>query len=452
MLCLFYLSLTLLSRGVQKDAEAYATNSAGIVDENLKQAYLDSVWTEPVIDILGTSYTYQQVKESELGLGLDLKGGMHVTLEVSPVEIIRSLSGGSKDPGFLKALERAKELQRQSQDNFVNLFYQAYREVEPQGKLSTIFTNAANKGRISFESTDAEVLAVINEEVENAIGRSFNILRTRIDKFGVTQPNIQRLQGTGRIQIELPGVDNPDRVRKLLQGMAKLEFWEVWSPNEFGPYLAQLNEYLVKEEARNKTATAATTTPAAQQDVLSQAAAPATPGDTSSLAQQLAGEAAGTDSAATAADTTGLQQSSQLARLFTQLPNGIGSNVRDTARVNALLARPEVRGLFPPNMRFLWSVKPIQGLNNQAFVELYAIKKGRDGKAPVTGEYISDANQDFDQGGRPEVSMGMNLVGASRSTGNACSAGRVLALPAGSAGHSPGPCRARSSRCRWAVG
>jgi SecD/SecF fusion protein len=412
VLCLFYLSLTLISRGVQREAQTFATDpETGIVDERRKQAYLDSVWTEPVFNFLGASYTYQQVKESELGLGLDLKGGMHVTLEVSPIEIIRSLSGNSKDPGFLKALDRAQEMQRRSQDNFVNLFYQSYREVEPQGRLSAIFTNAANKGRISYESTDADVLRVINDEVDDAIARSFNILRTRIDRFGVTQPNIQRLQGTGRIQIELPGVDNPDRVRKLLSGMAKLEFWEVWSPNEFGPYLSQLNDYLVREEAATKVASPSAGTAVQQDDVLARAAAPAA-GDTASLAQQLeAGEAAADPSVA---DTLGMQQSSQLARLFTQLPGGIGSNVRDTARVNALLRKPEVRGIFPPNMQFVWSVKPIRGANNQDFVELHAIKKGRDGRAPVTGEFISDATQDFDQGGRPEVSMAMNLAGAKK--------------------------------------
>lgn len=413
VLCLFYLSLTLISRGVQKDAEAYATSATGIVDENRKQAYLDSVWTEPVFNFLGAQYTYQQVKESELGLGLDLKGGMHVTLEVSPVEIIRSLAGNSKDPSFQQALSRAQEMQKTSTDNFVNLFYQAYREANPDGRLSTIFTNAANKGRISYESTDAEVISVINDEVEDAIGRSFNILRTRIDRFGVNQPNIQRLEGTGRIQIELPGVDNPDRVRKLLQGMAKLEFWEVWSPSEFAPYFSQINDYLLKEEAANKLAAAGQTKPAAtQDDVLSQAAAPAAASDTSSLASQLERDAASADT--TASDSLATQQSSLLARLFTQLPNGIGSSVRDTARVNALFAKPEIRTLFPPNMKFLWSVKPIKGLDNQDFVELYAIKKGRDGKAPVTGEFISDATQDFDQGGSPEVSMAMNLTGAKK--------------------------------------
>ncbi|PRY16296.1 SecD/SecF fusion protein [Pontibacter ummariensis] len=431
-LCLYYLSFSFIARSVQNRAELYATDAQGNVDLIRKQAYLDSVWKEPVF--LGL--TYQEVKENELGLGLDLKGGMHVVLEVSPVEIIKALSGNSKDPNFLRALERAQEMQANSQERFTTLFLEAYNEVEPDGRLSRIFSNTANRGRISYESTNEEVIEVINQEVDDAVDRSFNILRTRIDRFGVTQPNIQR-QGAGRIQIELPGVDNPDRVRNLLQGMANLEFWEVWSPQEFGPYFVQLGQYLDEQQKAGKLniATGApTTTDAtgdvsiveeAEQDVLAQAAA-----NDTIVSDSAAIAAATVDTAATALDSLANNtQGGVLASLFTQMPGGIGANVRDTAKINDIFSRPEVRAMFPSNMKFLWAVKPIQGDAGQEYVEFYAIKKGRDGRAPLTGDVINDARQDFDQTGRPEITMTMNPTGAkqwARLTGN--NVGRQVAI------------------------
>ncbi|WP_018476937.1 protein translocase subunit SecDF [Pontibacter roseus] len=421
-LCLYYLSFSFVASSVQKDAEAYATDAQGNVDHAKKQSYLDSVWKEPVYNFLGAEYTYQEVKENELGLGLDLRGGMHVVLEVSPVEIVKSLSGNSKDPNFLKAIARAQEMQKNSQEKFTTLFAEAYREVEPDGRLSRIFSNNANRGKISYESSNADVIKVIDQEVEDAIERSFNILRTRVDKFGVNQPNIQRLKGSGRIQIELPGIDNPDRVRKLLQGMANLEFWEVWTPQEFSPYFTQLDDHLTKQEKagnlnlgtastqKSLTDSSAQTTvqDAAADDVLAQAAA--TPTDSGAIASA---DQPKTDSAA-GLDSLAMAQNSVLSRLFTQMPGGIGANVRDTARINDIFARPDVRAIFPPNMKFLWGVKPLVGDNRQEFVELYAIKKGRDGKAPMTGEAVNDARQDFDQNGRPEINMTMTPAGAKR--------------------------------------
>ncbi|WP_162427618.1 protein translocase subunit SecDF [Pontibacter pudoricolor] len=425
-LCLYFLSFSFVAHNVQKDAEAFATDAQGNIDLVKKQDYLDSIWKEPVF--LG--YTYQEIKENELGLGLDLKGGMHVVLEVSPVEIIKSMSGNSKDPNFLKALARAQELQKNSQERFTTLFAQAYREVEPDGRLSRIFSNSANRGKISYESSNKEVIDIIDKEVEDAIGRSFNILRTRIDKFGVNQPNIQRLKGSGRIQIELPGIDNPERVRKLLQGMANLEFWEVWSPQEFSPYFMQLNEYLTQQEKAGNLNLRETETKnplkaaAAKGDVLAQAAA----SDSNAVAASDT-TAKDTAAAALAAADSLANQAGPLARLFTQLPNGIGANVRDTAKINDIFARPDVRAIFPPNMKFLWDVKPIAGDNRQEFVELYAVKKGRDGKAPLSGDAINDARQDFDQQGRPEINMTMNPTGAkkwARLTGN--NVGRQIAI------------------------
>ncbi len=403
-LCLYYLHFTLVSRNIEQDATEAATSAKGEVNAYKRQQYLDSVWRVPVYNFLGAEYTYQEIKESELGLGLDLKGGMHVTLEVSPVEIIRAMAGSRKDQAFEQALTNTQKLQATSQDNFVDLFYRSYRDIQPNAKLATIFASSTTRN-LTYNSSDQDVINEIKREVNDAVARSFNILRTRIDKFGVNQPNIQHLKGTNRIQIELPGVDNPERVRKLLQGTANLEFWEVWNYNEFGPSFIQLNDYLVKQEAHNKLIGASTPAP---NNALTQAA-DTTAADSTNLAAQLA-----KTSPDASADSLNANQSTLLARLFTQLPSGLGTNVRDTARVNALFAKSEVKSLFPQNLKFAWGVKPIIANDGAEFLELYAIKKGRDGKAPLTGEFIADARQDFDQSGRPEITMSMNAAGSKR--------------------------------------
>ncbi|WP_324675920.1 protein translocase subunit SecDF [Hymenobacter sp. GOD-10R] len=401
VLCIYFLTFTFVSRGVQQKAVVYGTRN-GKLDERLRQHYLDSVWRAPVFG----SYTYRDVRQSELGLGLDLKGGMHVTLEVSPVEIVRAMAGNSKDPAFNTALTRAQEQQKTNPSTpFTALFAQAYRSTSPDGKLARIFANTTNKSRgIDINSSNEKVIGAIDKEVEEAIDRSFNILRTRVDKFGVNQPNIQRVKGTGRIQIELPGVDNPDRVRKLLQGQAKLEFWEVWRQDEFGPYLAQLDQALTAKEASEKT----TTTGAAATTAADTTKATATAGDSTSLASQLAKKKSVADTA-NKATAAAAKQGSPLARLFT-MPGTLGANVRDTARVNALMASQEARAVLPPNLTFLWDVKP-KAVDGQEYLELYAIRKSREGVAPMGGEVVSDARQDYDQGGRPEVSMQMNPTG-----------------------------------------
>ncbi|MDQ3291088.1 MAG: protein translocase subunit SecD, partial [Bacteroidota bacterium] len=421
-LCAYYLSFTFVSKRVQREAEAYATDAKGNVNTNKKFAYLDSVRKEPVFNFLGIKYTYEEIQNSELSLGLDLKGGMHVVLEVSPVEIIKSMAGNSKDPSFLKALQLAHQRQTNSQAKFTTLFAQAYREINPTGRLATIFSNTANKGRINYNSSNEQVITAIDAEVSSAIDRSFNILQTRIDKFGVNQPNIQRLKSTDQIQIELPGVTDATRVRNLLQGTANLEFWEVWNAEEFSPYFAQLNAVLARQEAATKLAggkSANTAAKAGNDDVLSKAAAKPTidPLTGKAVSDSTANDTTKANTVASANDSTktdSLNQSSQLARLFTVLPGGLGTNVRDTAKVNALFRRPDVQAIFPSNMKFAWAVKPIAGQDKQEFLEFYAIKKGRDGKAPVSGEAISDARQDFDQQGRPEVTMTMNVAGAKK--------------------------------------
>ena len=231
LLSIYYLQFTFVSLRIQDEATEVSRDSNGNIDFKKKQKYLDSIWNKPVYNLI-TDFTYKEIKESELNLGLDLQGGMHVTLEVSPVDILKGLSSNSQDPDFLTAIEKAKNNIKGTQLNFISEFYDEFRSIAPQKKLSTIFATVSNRGRIGFDTSDNDIIDIINQEVESAIDRSFNILRTRIDRFGTSQPNIQRLQGSGRIQIELPGVDNPERVRKLLQGVAKLEFWEVAEANE----------------------------------------------------------------------------------------------------------------------------------------------------------------------------------------------------------------------------
>jgi SecD/SecF fusion protein len=306
VLCAYFLFFTYVSRGVQDKAVAYATRN-GQLDETKRQHYLDSVWRAPVFG----NYTYRDVKQSELGLGLDLKGGMHVTLEVSPVEIVRAMAGNSKDPAFNKAIALAQERQKTNSGTpFTTLFYQAYQETAPGVPLARIFANSVNKDRkIDLNSPDSRVLAAINKEEEDAIGRSFDILRKRVDKFGVNQPNIQRVKGTGRIQVELPGVDNPDRVRKLLQGQAKLEFYEVWGQNEVVPFLGQLDQILAaKAKAGSTVATAKTDSAATAK------------GDTTSLAAQLAKK---TPANKAKTDSTAAQKGGPLASLLT-MPGALG--------------------------------------------------------------------------------------------------------------------------------
>ncbi|RSK51325.1 protein translocase subunit SecDF [Hymenobacter rigui] len=412
-LCIYFLSLTLVSRGVQRDAARYATRG-GQINEKQRQHYLDSVWRAPVFGPL----TYKDVRQSELGLGLDLNGGMHLTMEVSPVEIVRAMSGNSKDPVFNKAMAQAQELRKTNPSTpFTTLFAQSFQQIAPNDKLARIFANTVNKGSIDINASNDKVMSEINKQEEEAIDRSFNILRNRIDKFGTSQPNIQRVKGTGRIQIELPGVDNPDRVRKLVQGQAKLEFWEVWRQDEFAPYLNQLNQVLSAKEQAAPAVAAAVTTDTAK-------TATAAAGDSTSLASQLAKK--GTK--ATAKADSAAPQKNVLASLFT-MPGTLGANIRDTARVNAMLRSPETRSVLPSNLTFLWGAKP-DVVDGQEYLQLYAIRKGSSTEAPIGGEVISDANGDFDGlTGRAEVTMQMNPSGARKwQRLTAANIGRQIAI------------------------
>lgn len=395
-LCVYYLSITFFSRGIQADAIEYAKDDAGIIDQQKKQAYLDSIWMEPVLNILGAEFTYKDVKEQELNLGLDLQGGMHVTLEVSPVEIIKGLSGNSQNADFQRALELASERQRNSQASYAQLFEEAWNEVAPEGRLSRVFANAANRGKISFESTNAEVMDVINTEVDQAIDRAFQILRTRVDRFGTSQPNIQRIQGTGRIQIELPGVDNPARVRKLLQGVAKLEFWEVYEPGEITSTLSAINDEMIRLENEAKGTSLNTELTASPSETPS-----------NSLEAQLA------EADTTAADPNSLDASGGKGFYGLIQPYqyaGFYFNLADTGTINRAFKNERISRLIPQNLAFKWAVKPAP---DTELLQLYAIKSSR-GEAPLTGEVVTDARQSLDDRARPSVSMNMNTVGAKK--------------------------------------
>jgi SecD/SecF fusion protein len=421
LVCIYQLSFTLKTYFVEKEAAEFAAGNP-----QKEKAYLDSISGQPVYNLLLKKYTYKECKERELNLGLDLKGGMNVTLEVSLADLIRSMSNYSTDEAFNKALKRAAELQKNSQEDFVTLFGKAYNEVNPGGKLSTIFNTVDLKGKVKYESTNEEVLKVIRDEAKSAFDRSFNILRTRIDKFGVTQPNIQKLDASGRILVELPGVKEPERVRKLLQGTANLEFWETFDNSEIAGLLDKANTKLAglkagKSDSTQTTASAADTSKiaATQKDSTKNAGAEdllSKLDNKKDSGSVIKGKSAKDTSVAAKNPLFSLLQPSvyQTEKGMYLTPGpvvGIAA-IKDTGKIRALLEMPEIKSIFPRNLRLLWSVKPIDKGGN--FVQLIAIKtSGRDGKAPLDGSVIIDASGDYSQSSSAaEVSMSMNAEGA----------------------------------------
>ncbi len=411
LLCIYYLSFTSVSQNVQKEAEQASENVAGGVDLVKKQRYLDSIWNESVYNFIGIDYTYKEIKETELNLGLDLQGGMHVTLEVSPIGIIKGLSGNSSDPNFLVALDAAKNNVRGTQLNYIDEFYREFKEKSPTKELAPIFATASNRGRINLQSTDEAILDIIEIEVESAIDRSFNILRTRIDRFGTSQPNIQRLQGTGRIQIELPGIDNPKRVKKLLQGVAKLEFWEVHQQQEIAPVLVSINQLIVKEMMENPSSE-----PLSVEDVqIKQDITALLEGTTNENPLSVAtGDSSTQDSSLDSLINT---RNSPLLELLVNTPQfeGMIYNIKDTSKINRLLRRSDVQALIPSTMKFLWDVRAKdkgENLNSPDLLELYPIRTKRGRKAPLTGETISNASATLNERAEPEVTMQMNASGS----------------------------------------
>ena len=411
-LSIYYLQFTFVSQRIQDEATQNARDLDGNIYFGKKQKYLDSIWNKPVYSLL-TDFTYKEVKESELNLGLDLQGGMHVTLEVSPVDILKGLSSESKDPDFILAINNAKERVKGTQLNFISEFYSEFQQIAPDKNLSQIFATVSNRGRIGFDTSDSDILDIINEEVESAIDRSFNILRTRIDRYGTSQPNIQRLQGSGRIQIELPGVDNPERVRKLLQGVAKLEFWEV----------AEVSETEVFQTLQVIDQFAASQNILGIQDI--GADDESSQGEESDLEELFSENSQDND-----VDETPSSDSLNQNLLNTTSPllgnlrsdfGGLSYNLEDTIQINTIINDENVRKLIPSNIKFLWSVKPLSNITDANgnvtdidgdVIELFIIKTSRGGNAPLTGEVITDARQDLDQSARPSISMQMNSNGA----------------------------------------
>jgi SecD/SecF fusion protein len=407
-LCLYYLSFTFVSQNIEQEAVSYATDKSGSLNLTKKQNYLDSLWNKTVYNLFGAEYTYKEVKESELSRGLDLQGGMHVVLEISPIDIIRGLSGNSQDPAFMASLQKAREMQKTSTENFATLFFKAFKEANPDRTMASLFTSAANKDRVKLSDSDADVMKFLNEEIENSIDRSFTILKTRIDQFGTSQPNIQRLQGTGRIQIEIPGADNPQRVRKLLQGVARLEFWEIVEPfdQQLSQSLGAINQLLLKEQNEKKTEIASSTKDSTK------TVASETKSDTVKSALEEALSAAAKDSTGTSLDSLRNATSSPLFALSSQTAP-FHYQIKDTATINDILKRPDVRALLPRTVNFFWDVKSnpevTPGIED---IQLNFVNVGRNGKPLLTGEVINDARLDFDQFARPAVSMTMNAAGS----------------------------------------
>jgi len=408
--CVYQLSFTWKANQIEKDAVEYAQGNPEKED-----FYLDSISGETVYNFLGLKkFTFKDVKELEMNLGLDLKGGMNVTLEVSVNEIIRAMSNYSSDSTFNAALARATQLQANSQADFVTLFGQAFEEIDPNAKLASVFNTLELKERINFNTSNADVLKVINQETDAAIDNSFNIIRTRIDRFGVAQPNIQQLQTKGRILVELPGVKDQNRVRNLLQGTAMLEFWETYENREVYEYLLKANQKIKEMETSTVEETEKVPTETENAEAVD-----STETENSLLSELEAG--AETDSTSSVDNLAGFKKEYPLFALLNPSTDQQGqlfpgpivgmAHIKDTAKINTYLQSEQIKNIFPRNMTFRWTAKSSDNEGN--FYRLIALKvTTRDGRAPLDGDVITDARQDFDQfGSSPEVTMYMNSEG-----------------------------------------
>lgn len=410
LVCVFYLSFSFVTRHYMSKAAEYAKG-----DSKLEQNYLDSLSNEKVW--LG-NYTLKQCREMEIGLGLDLKGGMNVILEVSVGDVIKALADHKTDDAFNKSLASAQTLSEKSQSDFISLFIQEYHKLAPNAKLSELFATQQLKDKISQKSSDSEVEKVLREEVKAAIDNSYNVLRTRIDRFGVVQPNIQSLQDKmGRIMVELPGIKEPERVRKLLQGSANLEFWETFDSKEIVPYFSAIDNTLkliAEGKATNVTDTVKT-------DSLSNKAIASTNkvNAKDSLLAALGGKATKTDKK-NAAELAKAKSEHPLFSIFQPNSSGMGcivgyANHKDTAAINRYFSMKQVQDQLPRELRLKWGVKAAEGDKKGQTFELYAIKSTeRNGRAPLEGDVVTDAKDVFDQYGKPAVSMSMNSEGSRR--------------------------------------
>ena len=385
----------------------YDSEAAKIKDPIAQQDYKDSV------KYLGI-YSYQKCLETKIGLGLDLKGGMNVILEISVPDVVETLADHKTDVAFTKAMEQARAEEEKSQDDFITLFINAYHKNAPGHKLAEIFATQQLQGKVSPQSSDSEVEKALRTEVSAAIDNSFNVVRTRIDKFGVVQPNIQKLEGQeGRIMVEMPGISEPERMRKLLQGSANLEFWETYNAQEIIPYLVQLDSQLANG---GEEETKADTTAAAKADTT--AAVKEAPKSKFQIKKDT--KKADVKATPEAQLAEAKKQHPLLAMLQTTNGNSLAlvgyASVRDTAAINKLIYSKLAKQVLPSDVKLLWGAKPADGLSVKNIFELYALKvTTTTGRAPLEGDVITDAKDQFDQiTGQPQVSMSMNTDGARR--------------------------------------
>ena len=413
LVCMFYLSFSFVTRHYNSKAAEYAGG-----DPVKESSYLDSLSTQKV----WLGYTLKECREMEISLGLDLKGGMNVVLELNVADVIRSLSNNNQDENFNKALDLAYAHQATSQKDFIDLFAEEYKKLDNGARLSAIFSTFELKDKITPQSSDAQVIAVLKEELKSAIDNSFNVLRTRIDRFGVVSPNIQRLETAGRILVELPGVKEPERVRKLLQGSANLEFWETYNLPEIYQQLVAADNTLATILKSDDTAVVGSDTTAieATEEVVADNAAAETTNDADSLLAKIGEdkpEAQAAKSMEEFAKQHPLFAVLQINQYNGQLAPGpvVGiADKKDIAKINEYLNMKQVKDILPRNLSLKWGVKAID--EKEQYFYLYAIKMtNRDGTPALGGDVVTDANADFvQQAGRSEqqVSMTMNAEGA----------------------------------------
>lgn len=398
---IFYLSFSAATK-------YYDSQAAKIKDPIAQQDYKDSV------KYLGI-YSYQKCLETQIGLGLDLKGGMNVILEVSVPDVLENLADHKVDAAFVKSMKEARAEHEVSQSDFITLFINAFKKNAPGRHLSEIFATQQLQGKVSPNSSDKDVEKVLRTEVQAAIDNSFLVVRTRIDKFGVVQPNIQKLEGQqGRIMVEMPGINEPERVRKLLQGSANLEFWETYNSDEIIPYLSQLNQ----REANHRSGAKEEVADSAANDTATVAAAEKAEAKAQAKAAFKTKKNAKADDAAAAAES---KKQNPLFSIFQPSGNGALSLVgyasaRDTAEVNKIIYSALAKQILPADCRLLWSAKPADGIQAKNIYELHAIKvTTSNGRAPIEGDVVTDAKDQFNNlTGSPEVSMTMNSDGARR--------------------------------------
>ncbi|MBO4841599.1 MAG: protein translocase subunit SecDF [Bacteroidaceae bacterium] len=415
LVCLFYLSFSVVTNHFENKAEEIAQTEG----QEAADRYLDSLLNNKVYCNV---WTLKECREMGIGLGLDLKGGMNVILEVSVPDVVKALADHKEetDENFRKAVEQATSEAANSQSDFITLFIKDYKALEPNKALAELFATQQLRDKVTTKSTDKQVEKVLREEVKSAIDNSYNVLRTRIDRFGVVQPNIQALEGQeGRIMVEMPGVKEPERVRKLLQGSANLEFWETYNSQEIVPFLATLDTKLaavmsnIKDEAPADSAAVA------------EAPADTTAVDTAAVQKDLAAVVGGNaeEKKETAVSTADIEKARKQHPLMTRLQLAQGAygcvvgyaHKRDMAAIDELLNSPEAKEVLPSDLRLKWGVKGVGEGESSNVYELYAIKvTERNGRAPLEGDVITDAKDEFDQNGQPCVSMKMNVDGARR--------------------------------------